>query len=51
MSLNGNILAALEQANLLDELKAISFPVGGANIMYENMNVIASFGNENNNDE
>lgn len=43
MSLTGNILAALEQANLLDELKAVSFPAGAASVMYDNMENIATF--------
>jgi 2-polyprenyl-6-methoxyphenol hydroxylase-like FAD-dependent oxidoreductase len=47
MSLNPSILAALEQANLLDELKAISFPAGESNIMYDNMDIIATFNSTN----
>ncbi|GJJ68648.1 hypothetical protein EMPS_00994 [Entomortierella parvispora] len=43
MSLNPSILAAIEQIGLLDELKAISFPAGEANIMYDNMDIIATF--------
>ncbi|GJJ68649.1 hypothetical protein EMPS_00995 [Entomortierella parvispora] len=43
MSLNANIQAAIDQIGLLEELKAISFPAGEANIMYDNMDIIASF--------
>jgi len=51
MSLNANILGALDQIGLLEELEAISFPVGVAKIMYDNMNITASFDNANKNDE
>jgi len=45
MSLNCNILAAIEQVGLLDELKAISFPGDKVDIMYDNMKISASFDN------
>ncbi|GJJ68653.1 hypothetical protein EMPS_00999 [Entomortierella parvispora] len=43
MSLNANILACIEQIGLLDELKDISFRDSQANIMYDDMKVVASF--------
>jgi len=51
MSLNSNILPALEQLGLLEELKAISFRDSHTNIMYDDMAVIASFPGLNLNDE
>ncbi|GJJ74641.1 hypothetical protein EMPS_06999 [Entomortierella parvispora] len=45
MSLTANILAAIEQIGLLDELQAISFPGNKVNIMYDDMKIAASFGN------
>jgi len=48
-SLNANIPSAIEQVGLLDELKAISFPGDKANILYDNMKVIASFDSPNKN--
>ncbi|GJJ68679.1 hypothetical protein EMPS_01025 [Entomortierella parvispora] len=51
MSLNANILGAIEQIGLLDELKAISFPAGNSKIMYENMEVIAMFDNSSTDSE
>jgi len=51
MSLNANILGAIEQIGLLDELKAISFPGNHVNIMYDNMKITASFGNIDKNGE
>lgn len=43
MSLSPNILAAVDQLGLLEELKAISFRHSDTNIMYDNMKTIASF--------
>ena len=43
MSLTAGILGAIEQAGFLDELEAISFPVGDANVMYDNMDIVATF--------
>jgi len=51
MNLNANILGAIEQVGLLDELKAISFPSDKADILYENMEIIASFDSTNKNGE
>ncbi|GJJ68652.1 hypothetical protein EMPS_00998 [Entomortierella parvispora] len=51
MSLNANILGAIEQIGLLDELKAISFPGDKSSIMYENLEIIATFENPNKNGE
>ncbi|GJJ74642.1 hypothetical protein EMPS_07000 [Entomortierella parvispora] len=51
MSLTANILAAIEQIGLLDELKAMSFPGNKVNIMYDNMEVAALFGNVDKDDE
>jgi len=51
MSLTAGILGAIEQAGLLDELKGISFPAGAASIMYENMDIVATFDNGVKNDE
>ena len=51
MSLNANILGAIEQIGLLDELKAISFPSIKTNIMYDNMKIAASFGSIDKNGE
>ncbi|KAG0038875.1 hypothetical protein BGZ83_002972, partial [Gryganskiella cystojenkinii] len=51
MSLNVNILPAFEQLGLLEELKGISFPAGHTNIMFDNMEVVASFPNLNTNDK
>jgi len=51
MNLSANIMAAIEQIGLLDELKAISFPANKADILYENMEIITSFGGVNENGE
>ncbi|GJJ68680.1 hypothetical protein EMPS_01026 [Entomortierella parvispora] len=51
LSLNANILGAIDQIGLLDELKAISFPAGNTKIMYENMEVIATFDNSSTDSE
>ncbi|GJJ68682.1 hypothetical protein EMPS_01028 [Entomortierella parvispora] len=51
MSLSANILGAIEQIGLLDELKAISFPAGDSNVMYEDMKVIATTNNNNTSSE
>jgi len=51
MSLNANILGAIEQIGLLGELKAISFPSIKTNIMYDNMKIAASFGSIDKNGE
>jgi len=47
MALQSNIMAALEQVGLLEELEAISFPAERATIMYDNMKIIAEFSNPN----
>ncbi|GJJ68650.1 hypothetical protein EMPS_00996 [Entomortierella parvispora] len=47
MSLSANILGAIDQMGLLDELEAISFPAGSPNLMYEDMKIIATFDNTN----
>ncbi|KAF8940330.1 hypothetical protein BGZ58_006977 [Dissophora ornata] len=46
MSLNVNILPALEQLGLMDELEKIWFPSPGFNIYSHDMNLIASTGAE-----
>lgn len=45
--LQSNIMAALEQLGLLEELEAISLPAHRATILYDNMKVIADFTNPN----
>jgi len=47
MNLNPNILGAMDQVGLLEELKAISFPADNSNIMYDNMEIIATFNSPN----
>lgn len=51
MVLNANVLAAIEQVQLLDELKAISFTGSSAKIMYENLKITASFDGLNKDNE
>lgn len=49
MSLSPNILAAIEQVGLLEELRGVSFNAGSAKIMYDDMKVAAELGNFNDN--
>ncbi|GJJ68647.1 hypothetical protein EMPS_00993 [Entomortierella parvispora] len=51
MVLNANILAAIDQIGLLEELEAISFPGNKANIMYDNLAIAASFDSLNKDNE
>jgi len=47
MSLSANVLAAFEQIDMLEELKAISFSHKKTNLMYDNMKIMTTFDNPN----